>query len=221
MTRVPELRCFKQPAKVEKRADGKEVIAGYAAVFYDPTNADTEYELWEGAYERIMRTAFDAALREKDDVRGLFNHSVDSVLGRLSAGTLRLSVDTVGLAYEIDPPPTSDGKDVVELLRRGDIDGSSFSFLIYSGKRGRVTWTEEKLADGTVREVREIHDLELIDVGPVTFPAYAATVAGLRSEGSVEILRAERDRARAADLPSADDVAVRLAQIRSATHLRA
>ena len=64
--------------------------------------------------------AFDRALAESDDVRGLFNHDPDNLLGRTSSGTMRLSVDKKGLLYETDPGDTNVGRDVVQHIKRGD-----------------------------------------------------------------------------------------------------
>ncbi len=126
-----------------------------------------------------MPGAFDRAIRE-DDVRGLFNHSPDMVLGRTKAKTMRLSVDAMGLAYEIDAPDTQVGRDLVESLRRGDIDGSSFSF---------TTTDEEWRKEGGV-QVRLLKGVALYDVGPVTFPAYEATSAAARSDLEARAARA-------------------------------
>jgi hypothetical protein len=155
--------------RLVERADKPAAIAGYAAVYYDGS-AETEYWLWEDVVERVMPGAFADVL--SDDVRGLFNHDVNLVLGRLSAGTLSVRTDARGLAYEIEPPDTQAGRDVPELLRRGDVTGSSFSFAI-----AEQAWREEKR--GTLRVmIREIVLLErLYDVGPVTFPAYDGTTA--------------------------------------------
>ena len=200
-----ERRYSTRRVNIEKRADGKEVIVGYAAVFYRSDDPGTQFQLYTDIVERIMPTAFDAALRENDDVRGLFNHDVSLVLGRRPAETLRLSVDTVGLRYEIDPPDAPNGQNVKEALKRGDVNGSSFAFLIYSGKRGKVVWVEEKLPDGRMISVREIHDCELIDVGPVTYPAYGSTSAGVRSSGVEEkSILEERDNWRAMQRTPAD-----------------
>jgi len=115
-------------AKVETRADGNKVICGYAAVFYNSADPGTQYELWPGNVERIMPTAFDRAIREKDDCRALVNHNPDLLLGRTSAGTLKLFADTVGLGYEIIPPNTQAAKDCIASIERGDMTGSSFGF---------------------------------------------------------------------------------------------
>lgn len=170
----------RRPA-VQKRADGSTVIEGYAAVFYRDGDKSTEFEIWPGFVERIRPGAFDRALLEKQDVRALFNHDSGKILGRTSAGTLRLSVDQIGLRYEIDVPDTSTGRDVVASLERGDIDGSSFAFL-----PTQSIWIEEPEL-----EIREIMDCDLFDVGPVTWPAYEGTTAGVRSRDEIESLRAE------------------------------
>lgn len=152
------------------------VIEGLAAVFFDGSR-ETEYELWPGVLERIEPGAFDNVL--EDDVRALFNHRSDLVLGRNKAGTLRLSVDSKGLGYEIDRAETTVSRDVLEHLKRGDVSGSSFAF---SGVDAE--WLlDEPIADGEyTADVRVIRSFKrLLDVGPVTYPAYSATTSGARS----------------------------------------
>lgn len=164
--------------RVSRAAEvGSGVVRGYGAVFWDQSNTGTQYQLWENCFERIRPAAFDRAIAEKQDVRALFNHDPSWVLGRLSAGTLRLSIDALGLGYEIDQS-TDDPQwaSVASKIDRGDIDGSSFSFRPRS-----VTWEQQEI-DGSVIEVRWINDVDLFDVGPVTFPAYDAAGAG-RSGG--------------------------------------
>ncbi|HEX4612079.1 MAG TPA: HK97 family phage prohead protease [Urbifossiella sp.] len=156
---------------LQARADGKpSTITGYAAVFYDPSDPGTEYRLYDDLVERIMPGAFDRALRE-DDVRGLFNHDDNLILGRTAAGTMRLSVDRRGLKYEIDPPDTTTARDLLESLRRGDVSGSSFAF--------KPKDTSTRIVDGTY--ILERNAVYLFDVGPVCFPAYTGTEAGVRS----------------------------------------
>lgn len=153
------------------RADGGPPrIFGYAAVFYDGTER-TEYQITEQVRERIMPEAFSDVVG-RDDVRALFNHDGNYLLGRTSSGTLRLSIDDVGLRYEIDPPESA--ASIVESIERGDLSGSSFSVFMEAGKQ-RVF----RDGDKTIREVRAIK--ELLDVGPVTFPAFTATTAQMRS----------------------------------------
>lgn len=169
---------------VELREDGDSgpVITGYAAVYHRSGDPSTEYELWQGARERIMPGAFDEAIK-KDDVRALFNHDPSMVLGRNKAGTLRLSVDDIGLRYEVTPANTSIYKDVVELLKRGDVDGSSFQFRTIEDK-----WTREGNS-----EIRELRKVQLFDVGPVSFPAYEGASSGVRSDEDAQDAKRSRD----------------------------
>lgn len=200
-----DLPLGRSQMRAEPRGE-KKVITGYAAVFYREGDKGTEYELFPGLVERIMPGAFDAALRE-DDVRGLANHKPELLLGRRRAGdasaTMRLSVDDVGLKYEIDVPDTEAGRSTYESVRRGDLDGSSFAFdtsVDWGAKRGSVTWRE---VDGTT--IREIGSLTLYDVGPVTFPAYSGATAGIRSSGDEKRLRDECDAWRRSQIPATDD----------------
>jgi len=164
--------------------DSMPAVDGYAAVFWQDGQTETQYMLYEDLAERILPGAFDRALVE-DDVRALVNHNANLVLGRTSAGTLKLSIDTTGLRYAIEPPDTQAARDVTASIRRGDVSGSSFSFIPTD-----VSWREQ---EGLV--IREIRAVQLFDVGPVTFPAYEATTAGLRSRSrhrdDLEDVRAE------------------------------
>lgn len=172
-----------QACRLETRADGGKTAIGYGAVFYREGDSGTEYPLGKGVAERVDARAFDAAIQRGDDVRALFNHEPDHLLGRSASGTLRLSVDESGLRYEIDLPDTQAGRDVATSIERGDLSGSSFSFNVE-----RADWSEEN-----GRDIRTIKSVRLFDVGPVTFPAYAATSAALRSEGDDSDAQAERD----------------------------
>ena len=140
------------------------MIDGYASVFYRKGQPRTQYGLGPNMVERIMPGAFDRALAE-DDVVGLFNHDPSLVLGRTSADTLRLRVDKKGLRYEIDQANTQISRDVSEMQQRGDVIGSSFGFMV----------NDERVRQEGNLVVREILDVSLRDVGPVTFPAYAGT----------------------------------------------
>jgi len=173
-----ERRYTPERLSVERVKDQPPRIVGYAAVYYDGTER-TQYELWDGAVERIMPGAFDAALAT--DVRGLFNHDPNLILGRTSAGTMGLTADSRGLRYSIDAPDSPNGENVRAAVERGDVTGSSFSFIVND-----VRWLKEESL-----QVREILGVELFDVGPVTFPAYSATTAGVRAMGDLETVKAE------------------------------
>ena len=156
---------------VEERAGGKTVITGYAAV-YDRLSLDLG-----GFREKILPGAFDKVLarqRGKQDVVAVFNHDNNIVLGRTSSGTLELSSDAKGLRYEVTPPATR--ADIVELIARRDVRGSSFAFTVGTG--GDAWSSDDK---GSIRSVREVSGL--FDVGPVVNPAYpdSSVQAALRS----------------------------------------
>lgn len=161
-----------------RETDKAKTIAGYGARYYDGSPG-TEYVWWDNRYERVVERivagAFDRAARE-DDVRGMYNHR--QILGRTKAGTMRLAVDSQGLRYEIDIPDTTVGRDVAEVIRRGDVTGSSFAFSVPNeGER----WTSSTDASGKRHYLRELLKLDLFDTGPVDYPAYEATSTGLRS----------------------------------------
>lgn len=164
---------------IETRADGKPVIVGYGAVFHRADDPGTQYELWRDTIERVSTKAFDQAMKRQDDTRALFNHDMNHILGRTTAGTMRLSVDSTGLRYEIDPPDTETGRSVVESIKRGDVSGSSFSFSV-----DKESWESR---DG--KQIRTLESVTLFDVGPVTFPAYESASTAVRSEGDCNAAR--------------------------------
>lgn len=139
-------------------------VAGYAAVFGETTDI--------GGYFRevIARGAFAETLQTAD-VLAYFDHDSGRVLGRSSAGTLRLVEDSKGLAVEIDLPDTSDGRDVRTLIERGDIKGMSFGFMVT-----RQEWDET----GAI-PTRTIKEVVLREVSIVSEPAYDGTSIALRS----------------------------------------
>tara|TARA_R110002167_G_scaffold39645_1_gene122259 strand:+ start:291 stop:935 length:645 start_codon:yes stop_codon:yes gene_type:complete len=164
MSETNERRTFK--GTVEVRAEGEQSVAvGYAARF------DALSQNLGGFVERIDPKAFNQTVTQAD-VRALFNHDANYVLGRSSSGTLRMDVDDEGLRYEIDLPPTATGRDLAVLLKRGDISGSSFGFRVLDDE-----WGETE--DGY--PLRTLKAVALRDVGPVTFPAYTAAESALRS----------------------------------------
>jgi len=124
-----------------------------------------------GFREKIDPGAFADVL--KDDVRALFNHDSNIVLGRTAAGTLKIKQDSEGLHYEVDLPDTQQARDLALSVERGDINQSSFGFIVEDDD-----WAE----DDEGRIVRTIRSFRsLFDVSPVTFPAYPDTTVGKRS----------------------------------------
>jgi HK97 family phage prohead protease len=188
--------------RVESRADGGKTLVGYGAVYHRADVPGSEYRLAPDIVERIAPGAFDRALKENQDVRGLYNHDPNMLLGRSAAGTMRLSSDKTGLRYEIDLPDTQVGRDVAASVARGDLTGSSFSFRI-NGKAG------QRFEKANGYDVRHIVDCDLYDCGPVVFPAYSATSTAVRSADDCD----DAIEARAQWRDEQEAVAVRLRMI--------
>jgi len=162
-----ERRSFTiQELRVDKR--GKPTISGHAAVFNQLS------EDLGGFREKIRPGAFSNALRTSD-VRALWNHDPNFVLGRAKNHTLELSEDETGLAVRILPPNTTFASDFLESIDRGDVDQMSFGFRVVPDIGDR--WS--KADGGILREIISVDDL--FDVSPVTFPAYPATDVQARS----------------------------------------
>ena len=180
-----EIRALGGPVDVKElrlvRSEGGGVrLGGYAALF------NSESVDLGGFVERIAPGAFAESVAN-NDIRALFNHESGMVLGRRSAGTLRLSEDLRGLPFEIDLPDTTVGRDVAVSIERRDITGMSFQFGVRKDNWAKIggAW------------LRTLLDVNLMEISPVTFPAYPATEVGLRSadaDGSAQaFLRAKAE----------------------------
>ena len=160
-------------------------IAGYAIVFDSESRVLCD---WGGEFvETIEREAVSEELIANADVKCLFNHNSEALLARSNKGegTLKLTIDEVGLRYEFEAPHTIDGDKVLELVRRGDIVGSSFAFSCAGD--GACRYYED--ADGMLHRVVS-RITGLYDVSPVIDPAYTATSVEARSwqkEQDVEV----------------------------------
>lgn len=162
--------------EVRAELDAVGTLVGHASTFSQP------YELWDGVREVVRPGAFRRSIEDGADVFALAHHDAAQVIGRRSAGTLRVSEDARGLAVEIDLPATTTGRDLAELVGRGDLSAMSFGFAVRSER-----WTEDE--DGA--ELREILDVELYEVSAVAWPANPNTDLALRS---LEQHRSERSR---------------------------
>lgn len=161
--------------RAAKREDGRVGIAGTAAVI---GSLSREIVTSRARFkERIAPGAFTKALAQSD-IRGLFNHNPDFVLGRVKSGTMKVRADERGLHYEIAELPESRA-DVAEAIQRGDVDGNSFSFIVAEGGE------KVEFRDGErIRTITEFE--ELLDLGPVTFPAYDGTRVSSRALAMIE-----------------------------------
>jgi HK97 family phage prohead protease/HK97 family phage major capsid protein len=146
-------------AEVRAAGDDSLVIEGYAANFEQRTDLGYfKEEIARGAFEDVM----------EDDVRLLLNHD-GAPMARTTNGTLELSVDENGLKYRAALADTQDGRDMYKLIKRGDITQSSFAFTI-----GEQEFSEDR----SVRRVLKV--ARLLDVSPVTYPAYPTTTVAAR-----------------------------------------
>lgn len=147
--------------------EGQLKVRGYAAVFNEPTL------IWESEYsgykyfETVDKNAFEGA--DLSDVCFKYNHGdVAMILARTRNKTLTLAADDHGLAVQADIAETSTGKDVYELIRRGDLDKMSFAFTV---EKQKVEYDER--AKTCIRTILKFD--KIFDVAVVDFPAYDGT----------------------------------------------
>lgn len=139
-------------------------ISGYAAVFNSRTSIGDYFD------EVIKPGAFKGSISEDEsDIRALFNHDWDKVLGRTKSETLSLSEDDKGLKFELELPNTTYARDLAESMERGDIDQCSFGFFV----------TGEEWDYNSEPALRTITDVDLYEISVVSIPAYDDTEASL------------------------------------------
>jgi HK97 family phage prohead protease len=142
-------------------------VFGYAATF------GSTADLGEFT-ESIRAGAFKRSLESNSiDPVALVHHRPELILGRRSAGTLRLAEDERGLKFEIYLPPTQTGRDLAVSIERGDIRGCSFAFTV--AKNGD-SWSYR-----SGRAHRELLDVSLHEVTCTGMPAYQDTSLALRA----------------------------------------
>lgn len=157
---TPERRSAALEIRV---AGGGRKLEGYAALFGVTANLGT-------FRETIRPGAFTRSLASGRDVLALVDHDPQRLLARTRSGTLRLSQDSKGLAFELDAPDTAPGRDVIALAERGDLGGMSFGFsTLPSG--------EER--DGDMRALTGVtlHEISVVQA----WPAYEGTIVAARS----------------------------------------
>jgi HK97 family phage prohead protease len=157
---------------VEK--DGRTVLEGYAAVF-------NEYSQDLGGFVEIIEPGFFDDVMG-GDTRSLWNHNAEKVLGRTISGTLEISQDERGLYQRTYPPVVPPdaatwAQDALVTIKRGDVDQQSFAFRVKRTYRGDDVDGDEwyVLGDVVVRRLKKGGCRELLDVSPVTYPAYVQT----------------------------------------------
>ena len=177
-TNKKELRMLPLKEIRINESDSGICLEGHAAVF------DSWSETLGGIFpfkEKVRKGAFAESIG-RDDIRALFNHDPNYVLGRNRAGTLELVEDDVGLRVRITPPDTSWARDITTSIRRGDISQMSIGFVVEDDE-----WSSK---DGI--DTRELKKVRLFDVSPVTFPAYTATDVGVRAMQEYDVYKTEQ-----------------------------
>jgi HK97 family phage prohead protease len=165
--------------KREDTGDGDLYLEGYFAVF------NSVYELWPGATESIARGAFEETIRS-DDIRALYNHDANIVLGRNKSATLVLSEDDHGLYGKIKiNRDDSDAMNAHSRVQRGDVTQCSFGFDIEKE-------TTEVRDDGSVHWT--IEKVKLWEISPCVFPAYEETNVSARKHDFEEIQKRKLDK---------------------------
>lgn len=170
-----EIRSFDGDA-APKIVEGR-TIQGYAVVFNRESRIMFDKAKKRYFTEVIKSGAITPDLLQRSDVKALVEHNRERLLARniKGAGSLTLEIDEYGLKYRFDAPNTQDGEYAVEMIRRGDIFGSSFA---YYANEADVSY--EKKADGTL--LRSVNKIAYIgDVSPVSDPAYFGTDVEVRS----------------------------------------
>lgn len=152
--------------EIRKVADGKQVLAGYAVRWEQLSKPIC------GMFrEKVSEGAFTNSIKE-NNIRGLWNHNSDFVLGATKSGTMRCTEDKTGLAFEIDLPDTQAGRDAAITVSRGDVDGMSFGFNVR-----KQEWDETDPQN----VIRTLKDVDLQEISPTPFPAYTQSTVAMRS----------------------------------------
>ena len=148
------------------KATGNKTLTGYAAVF------NSEAVL--GDFSEVIRQgAFAKSLATGSNIRALYHHDGTALLGTTRGGTLKLREDAHGLAFELALPDTTHGRDLAILVDRGDVAGCSFGFRV---RDGGDRWEQR---GGQL--VRELLDVDLVEITLTADPAYQDTTVAMRS----------------------------------------
>lgn len=173
-----EIRSFSEERAMPQIVDAeRRTIEGYAVVFEKESRILFDKTKKRFFVEVIKRGAVSNEDLQSWDIKALAEHDSSRLLARSVAGkgSLSLSVDDYGVKYRFEAPHTSDGDTVLELVKRGDLFGSSFAYIALD-----KNIKYERKTDGTLhREVDKI--LRMFDVSIVSDPAFSGTDVQARS----------------------------------------
>lgn len=172
------IRMTELGAAQMRMADDGNTLVGYAAMFNQPTIIDS----WEGRFTEVIAPgAFSKTIAERgSQIKVLFNHGFDPSIGDKPLGKPSvIREDSMGLWVEVPLDDTSYNKDLKASLRSGALDGQSFRFSV----------VKDEYTPGDDMQIRTLKEVRLFELGPVTFPAYEATTAGVRARPAYEAYR--------------------------------
>lgn len=177
-----EIRSFTNLG-TPKVTEGR-IIEGYAVVFNQESRVMYDKEKKRAFVEIIEKGAITDELLRACDVKAVLEHNKQRLLARYNqgSGSLTLGIDDYGLAYRFESPNTVDGDFAVEMIKRGDIFGSSFAYYTDDKDKSKVTYS---MKDGLL--TRTVHKIDRIsDISPVSDPAFFGTDVTVRSMNEVE-----------------------------------
>lgn len=176
-----ELRFLNTEISLREEGEGKKVLEGRAIPF------NSLSEDLGGFKERISPGAFPL----DEGIKSFWSHDSRQVLGSTKSETLRVEERSDGIHFSLDLPDTTTGRDAFELIRRGDVDGVSFGFMVNEDRIDQV--------DGQV--VRTVLNGRLIEISPVAFPAYPQTRVAAELRERIDSVKEEEEETEESILP--------------------
>lgn len=170
-----EIRSYcgdKYQPRLREAADGQEsrTIEGYAIVF--GVRSQLLFDWYDRYYEVIEPGSIDEARLREMDIKMTIFHDREMLIARSNkgVGTLKLTVDEIGVKYEFDAPRTSAGETALELVKRGDLAGSSFTY--WSDEKSSVHYdmTEDNILVRHVDRIDKVYEMTI-----ASDPAYVET----------------------------------------------
>lgn len=173
-----ERRGLEQAPAVDTTG-ARPALVGYAIRFGELSEPLARGQ--QASFRELVRPEALRRLPERRDVKALVNHEPARVVGSSRGGSLQLTTDAIGLRFRLDPPDSPSGADLVEAVRRGDLDGVSIGFRVLPGGE---TWRRD------VRPpVRELVDIDLFELSFVSWPAYAGAGVSIEQRALDEAAR--------------------------------
>lgn len=165
------------PLRAEE--DGNTMV-GYPIVF----NQWTEINSWEGRFlERVLPSGPVKSMKEGNQ-KVQYNHGMHPVVGSSGLGKPRvMKRDSFGVYAEVPLSDTSYNRDIIKpLLADGVLNGMSFRFSVVEDRWKKPT--EPADHNPEMLPERSLVEFKWPEFGPVDWPAYEATQAGIRSQAA-------------------------------------